>query len=109
MKQKLLLAGLLLSFSVHAQFRTGNQLLTEMQEPASYKSGLAMGYIMGVIDTGNGVSFCLPSNATAGQLSDMVKNRLLDTPAIRHIPADIIIYAVLEPVWPCAKKRGGGV
>lgn len=109
MKHKLLLATLLLSCASHAQFRTGNQLLTEIQEPANYRSGLAMGYIMGVTDVGNGVSFCPPSNVTAGQLSDMVKNRLLDTPAIRHLPADIIIYAVLEPVWPCAKKRGGGV
>ena len=105
----LILSGLLLSCSAQAQFRTGNQLLTEMQEPANYRSGLAMGYVMGVTDAGNGVSFCPPSNVTAGQISDMVRNRLFDTPAIRHLPADIIIYSILEPVWPCAKKRGGGI
>ena len=108
MKRLLILAALLCG-SAQAQFRTGNQLLTETQEPASYRSGLAMGYIMGVTDAGNGVNFCPPSNVTAGQISDMVRNRLFDTPAIRHLPADIIIYSILEPVWPCAKKRGGAI
>ena len=109
MKTRFLALILAAALPAHAQFRTGNQLLTEIQEPASYRSGLAMGYIMGVTDAGNGVNFCPPSNATAGQISDMVRNRLFDTPAIRHLPADIIIYSILEPVWPCANKRSGGV
>lgn len=102
--RKLLIISALLCTSAHAQFRTGNQLLSDMQEPIGYRTGLALGYVMGVTEAGNGVNFCLPGTVTAGQVSDMVKNRLISSPSVRHFSADIIIGAVLEATWPCAKK-----
>ena len=107
MKRAIFILAALLCGSAHAQFRTGNQLLADMQEPFGYKSGVAMGYVMGATEAGNGVFFCLPATVTAGQVNDMVRNRLTNTPSIRHFTADIIIHTVLEAVWPCAKKGGG--
>lgn len=106
MKRATFILAALLCGSAHAEFKTGNQLLADLQEPIGYRTGVAMGYIMGVTDAGNGVNFCPPENVTAGQLHDMIKNRLISVPAIRHFSADIIIHSILETVWPCAKKGG---
>jgi hypothetical protein len=107
-KHKLLLVGLLVSCSAHAQFTTGNRLLADMQEPVGYTRGLSLGYVMGVADAGNGVTFCLPSNVSAGQINDMVRSTLIETPAVRHLHASLIIDYVLSRAWPCA-RRGSGV
>lgn len=99
-----ILCAALLATSAHAEFRTGNKLLDEMNSEVNFSKGLALGYIMGVTDAGNGTNHCPPSTVTAGQLQDMVKNMLDGTPAIRHMPADAIVYYVLNKAWPCAKK-----
>jgi hypothetical protein len=103
-KHKMVLIGLLVAGSAHAQFRTGNQLLSDMQETTGYTKGMSMGYIMGVTDAGNGVNHCPPANATAGQINDMVRNTLIDIPEVRHVHAASIIEYVLNKTWPCAKK-----
>jgi hypothetical protein len=64
----------------------------------------ALGYIVGVADMGRGFVNCMPENATAGQINDMVKNYLINTPADRHLTGDVIVNKVLKAVWPCAKR-----
>lgn len=105
--KKLILALALTTPLAHAEFRTGNKLLDEMTGESTYSKGVALGYIMGVTDSGGGTNHCPPATVTAGQLQDMVKNTLSDVPAIRHMPADAIVYYVLNKAWPCAKKGGG--
>jgi hypothetical protein len=105
MKRKIILSLLVISCSAHAQFRTGNQLLSDMQESAGYTKGLSMGYVMGVTDAGNGINHCPPSNVTAGQINDMVRNTLIDTPEVRHVHAATIIEFVLNKTWPCKKGK----
>lgn len=102
---KILLITLLTAAScaAQAQYRTGNELLADMRDQSTYKTGFSLGYVMGVADAGNGVTFCLPSNVTAGQVSDMVRNTLIDTPAVRHIHAASIVDYVLSKAWPCKK------
>jgi len=96
---------ILLAFcgSAHAEFRDGNKLLSDLQGDI-YDRMHALGYIVGVADMGRGFVNCMPENATAGQINDMVKNYLINTPADRHLTGDVIVNKVLKAVWPCAKR-----
>ena len=75
--RKLLLAGALLCSSAHAQFFTGNDLLTRINSDNSIDRTLAMGFIMGVYDSSLLTEHCPPSNVTAGQVRDMVATRFI--------------------------------
>jgi hypothetical protein len=90
--------------SAQAEFKDGNSLLSLLKDPAYFNQGYAMGYVVGVADMGLGVVHCAPPNTTAGQLNDMVKNYLENTPAERHLTGDIVVNRVLKAVWPCPKK-----
>ena len=98
----------LATYSVaHAQFIDGNKLLNRMNSSSHGEKMHAVGYVVGVMDTMNGYSFCLPRTFTVGQGHDMVHNYLTNVPADRHLPADVIVSKVLAVVFPCAK--GGNV
>lgn len=86
----------------------GNQLLSEMRGPETFKKLYALGYIAGVADTGNGVTHCSPSTVTLGQVQDMTEQFLVGNPAIRDLPADILIVRMLNSHWPCPKKPAQG-
>ena len=107
MKRILLLA--LFCGSAHAEFMTGNKLLANMQGSTSDQI-YAIGYVIGVADAVRGVSYCPPETVSAGQLSDMVKNFMINTPSIRHFAGDVIVNHVLKSTWPCAeRKKGTGI
>lgn len=97
----------LFSFSAHADFKDGNKLHSELSDTGPVPRSIAIGYITGIADAYGGTNHCPPGNVTAGQLNDMVKNYLDNTPSIRHLPASIIVSHVLKSVWPC--KKGNGV
>lgn len=90
--------------SAHAEFNDGNQLLSKLKDSSYFNQGYGMGYIAGVADMGMGIVHCAPYNVTAGQLNDMIKNYLENTPADRHLTGDVVINKVLKAMWPCAKK-----
>jgi hypothetical protein len=93
--------------TAHAEFKDGNDLLSDINAQDAFSRGVALGYITGVSDMGMGVVHCPPSNVRAGQLLDMVKNYLTNTPAERHQTADVLVNKVMKLVWPCpAKSRG---
>jgi hypothetical protein len=107
-KQKLLLAGLLLSYSAYAQqsstLITGQELLTRMTDNRMW----VFGYIAGVADSQSGVTICIPPNTvTVGQMTDMVKSSLERVPSERHLAADIYVQVTLSNRWPCSRKGGG--
>lgn len=91
--------------AAHAEFKDGNRLLAQLNSTGSeYLNGL--GYVTGVADTLFGVVQCAPSNVTAGQIADMVRNYLENTPSVRHHSADRHVYMVLKAAWPCPERRG---
>lgn len=102
--RKAIILALALAGSAHAEFVDGNKLLSQIKDSGYFSQGHALGYIAGVADTGLGVIHCAPSNLTAGQLNDMVRNYLENTPAERHLTGDTIVNKVLKTVWPCAKR-----
>ncbi len=99
----------LVASSAHAFFKDGNKLLSELNNNSgtNVMPAIGIGYIVGVSDALYGITHCPPENVTAGQIRDMVKNYLENTPAIRHLPANQIVVAVLRGVWPCADKPAG--
>jgi hypothetical protein len=102
MKRAFILA-LLIAGSANAEFSDGNKLLSDMNGDAMDRMH-ALGYVTGVFDAGRNLVHCPPTNVTAGQISDMVKNYLNNIPADRHLTGDTIVFKVLKATWPCAKK-----
>lgn len=101
-----LLTLALLCGSAHAEFIDGNKLLSDMNGSHGMQMS-ALGYVMGVADTLQGVTVCAPPSVTSGQMRDMVFNYLTNTPAVRHLSGDSIVTHVLKSVWPCANQRRG--
>lgn len=105
--KRLMAASLLaLCATTHASIINGNTLHKHLSEASSSNVswGFAHGYVSGVNDTNNGVSFCTPESVTIGQMTDMVKLFMDNTPSVRHLPADAIITYVFQKAWPCPKK-----
>lgn len=110
MRRALALILAISSQGAQAEFWDGNTLLSRMSGSAGEQSA-AIGYVMGVADVHHNASQCAPDGVTAGQMRDMVRNYLTNTPAVRHLSADSIVLHVLKGVWPCAQRapKGTGV
>ena len=106
MKKAIIGLALLASLAAQAAFKTGNQLHAELNG-SSMDRMLTIGYITGVADALEGLTICLSARITAGQVVDVSKNYLEANPAIRHLPADVIVSYILSTTWPCAKKGAG--
>ena len=107
--KKLLIALLFVPAMSQAAFRSGNELLSDMNSDSAFSRGLALGYIMASADMARHVWFCPPSDGggiTAGQIHDMVRNYLTNNPAIRNRAADVLLIEILGAWYPC-KNRGG--
>lgn len=103
------LAAILFAGSAHAEFLSGNDLLSRLSSENLYDRGVATGYIMGVHDAGYGVAHCPAPGVTFGQISDMVRQHLIAVPAVRHLSADSHVTYVLSKQWPCqTQKKSGG-
>jgi hypothetical protein len=100
----LLIAFLLSPGKADAGFLSGNDLLSRQNSTEVLDRMQALGYVMGVVDAYNEATICPPANVTAGQFNDMTKNYLSNNPAIRHLPAELLISVALESVWPCKKQ-----
>lgn len=102
-------AALLAAAPARAEFWSGNDLLAHLTHTEAEQRLLGLGYVMGVFDTGSGVTHC-PQNGrvTAGQLRDMTVQVLQAAPQLRDKTADVLLVAAFKTNWPCA-QRGTGV
>ena len=105
---KLPILALFFCASAHAEFYSGNDLLSRLNGDTYAERGAAIGYIMGVSDALLGSVHCAPVDATSGQIRDMVRNYLTNVPAERHRAADILVARVLKSTWPCANNNSRG-
>ena len=105
---RLALALLLVCSTANAEYYSGNELLMKMESDSVVDRSIALGYVMGVSDMGQGIVHCSPMAVTAGQTRDVVKAHLSHNPADRHHSADVIVNKVLKSVWPC-KATGRGI
>jgi hypothetical protein len=105
---RIAVALLLVCSTAQAEFFTGNDLLAKMESDHIVDRSMALGYVVGVSDTGDGVTHCPPANITTGQVRDLVKGHLTRNPGSRHFSADSLITNLLRTTWPC-KPSGRGI
>jgi hypothetical protein len=101
-------AAIVVACNAHAEFYSGNELLAKMESDHIVDRSMALGYVIGVSDTGDGVTHCPPANITTGQVRDLVKGHLTRNPGSRHYSADSLITNLLRTTWPC-KPNGRGI
>jgi hypothetical protein len=109
MKHIITALALVASTTASAQFYSGNELLQRMDSDNAHNQMLAMGYVAGVVDMTRGDFHCAPANVTLGQVRDMVRNYLVNTPANRHMNGSVLVTLPLMNVWPCPAKKGGSL
>lgn len=104
---KAILVGLMLvCASAHAKYQNGNSLLTELEGTPMDRT-FALGYIIGAADVYNdGEALCIPLTVTQGQLQDVVFIYLKNSPQIRDMPANFLVFAALNLHWKCSTKSG---
>lgn len=107
--KKIMLGLLFATSTASADFFDGNRLLERLNSQSAALQMMGMGYAVGVFDVYSGRTICAPSNANAGQITDMVHQWLISNPALRDLPAEVLVEDVLATRWPCEtkKKRGG--
>ena len=98
---------LLIPALARAEFLTGNDLLALIQSREVMDRMQALGYIQGVTDANMSIFICPPSGVTAGQVQDMIRNYLQNTPATRNRSADRLIQDALKSIWPCQNRAPG--
>lgn len=106
--KKLIATLLFIPAMAQAEFETGNTLLAKLESTSVVDRMFGTGYVVGVVDAYSGFLLCPPANVTVGQVTDMIKNYLQNTPATRNRTADIIISDALKNVWPCKQSRNNG-
>ena len=104
MKLVPILLAALLATSAHADFKSGNEILDNINSDNYYSKGNAMGYIMGVVDAYSGIYICPPATITGGQIQDIVKSYLVQMPSVRHEGASMLVFRAMVEFFPCKKK-----
>ena len=105
MKHIITTIALLASAAANASWFTGNDLHKHMQG-GEYQKGFAVGMVVGVASAWDGDVFCIPKGVTPGQMSDVVRQFLIEKPQDRHEVAEVIIAAALMRAYRCEKKGG---
>lgn len=96
-----------------AAFYDGNDLYKECSEAKI----LAFGYVTGLIDSAEALHFrhesrnmdkrsalkpfCIPPEATVGQVTDVMCKFLGNHPEQRHRPASLLVPEAFERAFPC--------
>ena len=102
------IAGLLMvPCMAYADFWSGNDLYNKQTSNDVLDRVQAMGYVIGVYDVGVSAIFCprTESGITVGQLNDMIRNWLANTPHRRHEPAERLVLDAYKQVWPCPNRN----
>lgn len=99
------LLTVVISFNAKAGFDDGNSLHENCQASDDYKWFLCIAYIKGTIDASNTFAklACIPPNATAGQLRDIVSKWLRENPEYRSSKAATLVLAAIKEAFPTTK------
>lgn len=121
MKKYIMLSLLFLVQTAHAQFWDGNKLYGWLNDSQQRTYGIL--YVGGVADAEYSLRmrssllsmaagqadlmphFCIPDNATTGQVADVVKVYLEKNPQVRHERASDLVYESLKATWPCPQNK----
>ena len=98
--------SVLFSSPAWADFLTGNTLYDLCSSEISQKKGICAGYVTAIADVLAssplyGEEACIPTEATAGQVLDVVEQWLSQYPEQRHYTAHILAVLALSDAFPC--------
>jgi len=103
-----LLVTLLVAQGVQATFvhYSGNRLLTECESTSPIHESACLGYIAGVADASNGKThegllYCIPNEAVAGQLQKIVIKHMDEYPKDLHFAAYSIVQDAFLKAFLC--------
>ena len=107
--KKLLVALLMVPSMAHAEFVSGNDLLSRLKSSEYMDKMYGLGYVLGVFDAGQHIRHCAPNGngINAGQIQDMVQQYLEQNPSLRNMAADLLVTDAIRRVWPCKSKNKG--
>jgi hypothetical protein len=92
-------------------YTTGHDLMEQCttQNKYGFFEGVCLGYVIGIADsmiagnTINGYRACLPSDASLGQLKDVVVKWLTNNLEKRNLAANRLVAAAFHDAFPCPK------
>jgi len=105
---------LILTLSLQANFKSGNDLVknkVEYEKPENsktisyYEVASYVNYIFGVHDSLEGVLICTPSNVTGRQIIAIVGKYIDNHPEKWNQPAQYLVVPPLMNAFPCKKKK----
>lgn len=69
--------------------------------------GLCRGFVVGVVDAGNGVHYCLPEDKKAGFFIEPIVKAIVqaNTDEQRALPANEVIILALANTFPCKREE----
>ena len=102
--KKFIVGLLFIPVMASAEFVNGNDLLKELQSSDPIRRGFVMGYIAGVADANNSITWCPPGGINLGQLRDMIEQYLVANASIRNLSGDVLIGDMLNRRWPCKRE-----
>jgi hypothetical protein len=108
--KKIIAALLMVPCMAHAEFFTGNMLLTRMQSKDYMDQMQALGYVMGVFDASNLIDHCGGNRhtITGGQAMDVARQYIENNPSVRDSAADLLVRVAFKKAWPCPKSNNKG-
>jgi len=116
MKRLALLAALFLSSSASfAELFDGNIVYRFFETCEKYENGdksienywncgVSKGYVAGVHDAFIGQAFCTPTDASLGQVAEVIHLWLKNHPDDRSYSAESLVVAALQEAWPCPQE-----
>ena len=112
---KLLILGFLTIVSLNAGWKSGNDLVSAMDEYIkssngvnhnSYKDSSYISYVFGVSDTLIDAGYvCYPDNVNVKQILEIVKKFIEDNPKEWNNQASYLVQKPLLDTFPCKKKK----
>jgi hypothetical protein len=105
--KKLFVSLLFVPAMAQAEFINGNDLLNGLQSQETVERVFVMGYIAGIADANNSITYCPPPGIQLGQLRDMAKQYLIANASIRNLSGDVLIGDMLNRRWPCKTQPSG--
>lgn len=88
----------------NAQYISAGKLVENHYEN-DYGKTLAIGYILGVVDSYDGHAFCIPENTKSGYLRDLVIEALEENPHLKGKVAADLIFKGFSAAFPCQSKK----
>ena len=100
-----ILLGTLYAGTLQAAYFNGAKLFGYLEKNIngenSYDLGSGNGYLLGAADTGNGIMFCLPVDASFGQIKQIIYNYMQKHPQLWNLGAEVSVINALKEVYPC--------